>query len=145
MKTDHYLRILNSQVVGYQNKEVTSQVNGGFSFLLNTLPDVGADLSELTISSFKVVPPEGGLVSELSVNVQTFDAAGQVENDLVYLDDVQAGNYGCDPGWYTYQSIADWDPVSAGDEGVAAGEMFMVISDCGAKITVPSALPATEK
>ena len=111
---------------------------GGFTWTGNCSP------VELTLSEFAITPPEGGLVSEYSVLVVTFDSEGQIEGEYVYLDDVQSATFGADPGWYTSESVANWAPESAGNVQIEAGEMFQIGSDCGATITVPSALPAAE-
>ena len=113
---------------------------GGFTWCLSTLPSVGAAKDALTLSSWKVTPPEGGLWSAYSVLLTTFNSAGQNEGIYVYLDDVTCSEFGCDPGWYTSESIDNYDPVSAGNVVVKAGEMFQINSDCGATITIPSAL-----
>jgi hypothetical protein len=57
---------------------------------------------------------------------------------------VQASMFSVDAGWYTADSVDGWAPESAGDVQIEAGEMFQIGSDCGATITVPSALPAAE-
>ena len=70
----------------------------------------------------------------------TFDTAGQIAGSYVYLDELQGSMFGVEPGWYTFDSVAAWLPESAGSITIAAGEMFQIGSDCGAVITVPSAL-----
>ena len=111
---------------------------------MSTMPAVGANLEALTLSSWKVTAPEGGLWSEFSVNVVTFDTEGQIAGSYVYLDAVQGELFGVEPGWYSNDSVANWAPESAGDVAIATGEMFQIGSDCGAVITVPSALPVAE-
>ena len=138
------MAIESANVVGYQNKTINDSVAGGYTWCLSTLPSVGVAEDQLTLSSWVVTPPEGGLWSEVSVQMNTFNAEGQIEGDYVYIDEVQGGTYGCEPGWYTFESIANWAPESAGDIEIEAGEMFQIGSDCGAFITVPSALPAAE-
>ena len=126
--------------MGYQNKTVNSEAAGGYTWTLATMPAVGVELDALTLSSWKVTPPSGGLWSGYSVRVNTFDTAGQIAGDYCYLDDVQGSMYSVGPGWYTAESIDNWSPESAGSVSIAAGEMFQIGSDCGAVITVPSAL-----
>ena len=130
--------------VGYQNKEIADSTAGGSTWLLSTLPSVGVSEEQLTLSSWVVIAPEGGLWSEGSVRMNTFNSAGQIEGDYLYLDDVQCAMFGVEAGWYTFESVANWAPESAGEVDVEAGEMFQIGSDCGATITVPSALPVAE-
>ena len=132
--------IVSSSVVGYQNKAINNEAAGGYTWIMSTMPTVGADLDALTLSSWKVTPPDGGLVSEFSVNVVTFDTAGQIAGSYVYLDEVQCGMFGVEPGWYTADSVSVWAPEAAGAVTIESGEMFQIGSDCGATITVPSAL-----
>ena len=127
-------------VVGYQNKTINDESAGGYTWTMSTMPSVGTELDALTLASWKVTPPAGGLWSEYSVNVVTFDTAGQIAGSYVYLDDVQSSMFGVEPGWYTNESVANWNPESAGAVAIVTGEMFQVGSDCGAVITVPSAL-----
>ena len=130
----------SSNVVGYQGQTINDATAGGYTWLMSTLPSVGVGLDALTLASWKVTPPAGGLWSESSVRVNTFDTAGQIEGDYVYLDEVQGGTFGVEPGWYTFESVVNWSPEGAGSVVVDAGEMFQIGSDCGAVITVPSAL-----
>ena len=107
---------------------------------MSTIPSVGKELNALTLSSWTITPPSGGLWSEYSIRVNTFDTEGQIAGDYVYLDEVQGAMFGVEPGWYTFDSVAMWAPESAGSVSIVAGEMFQIGSDCGAVITVPSAL-----
>ena len=130
-------------VVGYQNLEVAAQVAGGYSYLVCTLPSVGKDYKDIQLKDLIVVPPEGGLTADISVFVTTFTSEGQRENEYLYIDQAQvdAGTGGVEtPGWYTKESVDNWTPVSAGQDEIEAGRMFIISSDCGAKITMPSAL-----
>ena len=138
------MAIESANVVGYQNKEIADESKGGFTWIMSTLPSVGAEEDALTLSSWVVTPPEGGLWASASVCVNTFDSAGQISGAYYYLDDVQASMFSVDAGWYTADSVDGWAPESAGDVQIEAGEMFQIGSDCGATITVPSALPAAE-
>ena len=127
--------IVSSTVVGYQNKIVNSEEAGGYTWVMSTLPTTIKDMEKLTLSSWKVTPPEGGLVSESSVRVNTFDTAGQIAGDYVYLDEVQCATYGVEPGWYTFESVSWWDPKSADDVVIPFGEGVQIGSDCGATVT----------
>lgn len=111
---------------------------GGYTWTGNCSP------VDLTLKDFAITPPEGGFWSEASVFVNTFNSSGQIEGAYCYIDEVLSATYGCEIGWYTFDSIANWAPESAGDVPVASGEMFQISSDCGATITVPSALPTAE-
>ena len=124
-----------SSIVGYQNKEVADGNAGGFTWCTATLPSVGVDKDKLTLASWKVTPPEGGLWAAASVTLATFNSAGQVEGIFYYLDDVTCQDYGCAPGWYTAESIDNWDPVSADDTLVPFGAGVQINSDCGATVT----------
>ena len=126
--------------MGYQNKTITDESAGGFTWTMSTIPSVGKELNALTLSSWTITPPSGGLWSEYSIRVNTFDTEGQIAGDYVYLDEVQGAMFGVEPGWYTFDSVAMWAPESAGSVSIVAGEMFQIGSDCGAVITVPSAL-----
>ena len=95
---------------------------------------------DLSLADFAITPPEGGLTGAESVWLMTFDEAGQVSGNYDYLDEMNASMMGVEPGWYTQESVQGWAPESAGEIKIAAGEMFQIISDCGAAITVPSAL-----
>ena len=132
--------LVSSDVVGYQNITVNDTNAGGCSSVLCTIPSVGATLSATTLSDFKITPPEGGLTGAGSVWLMTFDTAGQVNGDYCSLDDMNASMMGVDAGWYTKESVDNWAPETAGTTPVAAGEMVQILSDCGATITVPSAL-----
>lgn len=107
---------------------------GGYTWTGNCTP-VNRTLNDITVT-----PPDGGLWSETSVRVNTFDAEGQIAGDYCYLDDVQSGMFGVEPGWYTTDSVFEWSPVAAGTTEILSGEMFQIGSDCGATITIPSAL-----
>lgn len=138
MKMDHYLRILNSQVVGYQNLDVAAQTDGGVTYLVNTIPAVGVDLEEVTLGDFKVVPPDGGLTADVSVYLTTFTSDGQLEGEYLYIDQalVDAGVGGVEtPGWYTKESVDNWTPEAADDVIIAFGRGVIILSDCGAKVT----------
>ena len=113
---------------------VNDESVGGFTWTGNCTP------VDLILSDFAITPPEGGLWSEFSVNVVTFDTEGQILGSYVYLDDAQGGMFGVEPGWYSNDSVANWAPESAGEVAISAGEMFQIGSDCGAIITIPSAL-----
>ena len=95
------------------------------------------------MSTFKVISPVGGLTSALSVHLTTFSALGQLEGDYAYLDEGTAEAQcapGNQPGWYDADGAFNYDPTYKGDEWIDSGAMFIILSDCGAKITVPSAL-----
>ena len=126
------------QVAEEKSFVVNSADDGGYTWTGNTTP------VNLKLRDFAITPPEGGLWSEGSIVLVTFNADGQIEGTYVYLDDVQCAMFGVEAGWYTFDSVASWAPESAGDVDIEAGEMFQIGSDCGATITVPSALPAAE-
>jgi hypothetical protein len=126
------------QVAGERSYTINDSAAGGYTWTGNSTP------INLTLKDFAITPPEGGLTSELSIRMNTFNAGGQIEGDFVYVDDFQASMYGWEAGWYTFESIVNFMPESVGDVPVASGEMFQIGSDCGATITVPSALPAAE-
>ena len=117
-----------------QSFDVNDSSVGGYTWTGNASP------VDLTLADFAITAPDGGLWSEYSIRVNTFDSAGQIAGDYCYLDDVQGAMFGVEPGWYTAASVADWAPVSAGSVSIVSGEMFQIGSDCGAVITVPSAL-----
>ena len=117
-----------------QSFDINDESVGGYTWTGNCSP------VDLTLADFAITPPSGGLWSEYSILVNTFDSAGQIAGAYVYLDDVQGGMFGVEPGWYTSESVAMWAPESAASVSIAAGEMFQIGSDCGAVITVPSAL-----
>ena len=127
--------IVSSSVVGYQTKTVNGEAAGGYTWALTTMPSVGVGLEELTLSSWQVTPPAGGLWSESSVNVVTFDTAGQIAGSYVYLDDVQCAMFGVEPGWYTNDSIVNWAPESANDVVIPFGQGVQIGSDSGATVT----------
>ena len=114
--------------------DINDENVGGYTWTGNCSP------VNLTLADFAITPPSGGLWSVSSVRVNTFDAEGQIAGDYCYLDDVQSGMFGVEPGWYTAESVDNWAPESAGAVEIVAGEMFQIGSDCGAVITVPSAL-----
>ena len=93
-----------------------------------------------TLSDISITPPEAGLTGELSIVMNMFNAEGQVEGEYAYLDETNASMMGVEPGWYTFESVVGWVPESAGETPVAAGDMFQIMSDCGAMITIPSPL-----
>ena len=126
------------QVEGEKSFEINDESVGGFTWTGNATP------VDLQLKDFAITPPDGGLWSELSIVLVAFNSRGQIEGTYVYLDDVQGANMGAEAGWYTYDSVVGWAPESAGDVNVASGEMFQVGSDCGATITVPSALLIAE-
>ncbi len=125
----------SGEVIGEAKSFVVNDENaGGYTWTGNCSP------VDLTLADFAITPPEGGLWGAFSVNVVTFDTAGQIAGSYVYLDEVQGSMIGAEPGWYTNDSVANWAPESAGAVTIEAGEMFQIGSDCGATITVPSAL-----
>ena len=116
---------------------------GGNSWLINTLPTVGKNLDANTLGDLSVVAPEGGLTSEYSVQVITYGADGQLDGNYVYLDAESNGLlYGVESGWYTTASVEEWAPEACGETPVVAGQMLNILSDCGAVMTIPSALPS---
>ena len=125
------------EVVDAQTFVIVAAADGGNTYTGNTSP-VDVQLKDIAIT-----PPEGGLTSDCSVYVMTFDSFGQLEGEYLYIDQAQvdAGTGGVEtPGWYTKESVDNWTPESAGEEGIKAGRMFMIASDCGAWITIPAAL-----
>ena len=96
--------------------------------------------TDLNLEDFAITPPDGGLTGGGSVWLMTFDNAGQINGDYCYLDEINALMMSVEPGWYTKESVDYWSPEAAGSTPVSAGEMFQILSDCGATITVPSAL-----
>ena len=126
------------QVANEKSFVVNGSDAGGFTWTGNASP------VKLTLKDFAITPPEGGLWASASVCVFTFNTSGQIEGSYYYLDEAQCSMFGCEPGWYTADSVDAWAPESAGDVEIDAGEMFQIASDCGATITVPSALPAVE-
>ena len=137
--------IVSSDIVGYQNKTVNSEAVGGYTWTLATMPSVGVELDALTLSSWKITPPAGGLVSEYSVLLTVFDTAGQIDNSYVYLDEVQGTMFGVEPGWYTFDSVALWAPESAADVVIPFGEGVQIGSDCGATVTFAGEVVNTAK
>ena len=125
----------SGEVLGEDKSFVVNGADaGGYTWTGNCSP------VDLTLADFAITPPAGGLPSEASVRVNTFGTDGQISGDYVYLDDYQVTLFGVEPGWYTFDSVSVWAPESAGDVTIEAGEMFQIGSDCGATITVPSAL-----
>ena len=139
------LAVESANVVGYQNKTINDESAGGYTWVMSTLPSVGEEFDELTLASWKVTAPDGGLWSEASVFVNTFDTAGQISGAYVYLDDVQGSMFGVEPGWYTYDSVAIWAPESADDVVIPFGTGVQIGSDCGATITYAGEVLAEAK
>ena len=121
--------------------EINSLSEGGFTYTGNASP------VELNLEDIAVTPPEGGLTADVSVYVTTFTKDGQMDGEYLYIDqalvDASVGGVS-EVGWYTKESVDNWEPASAGKVEIAAGQMFIVQSDCGASITIPSALPSAE-
>ena len=122
------------EVMGAKDFTVNDTTVGGCTTTGNASP------VDLTLKDFAITPPEGGLAGPGSIWLTTFNTLGQVSGDYCYLDEMNAGMMGADPGWYTKESVDNWTPESAGNVEIKAGEMFQILSDCGATITVPSAL-----
>ncbi len=117
--------------------KINGEDDGGNTWTGNCSP------KDLTLKDFAVTPPKGltGLESIYSVQVFTYGADGQMSGNYVYLDaDSNGTDYDCESGWYTTFSIEEEDPISAGDVEISAGRMFCILSDCGATLTIPSAL-----
>lgn len=132
------MAIESANVVGYQNLDINGIDDGGFSYLVSTLPSVGKSFEELTLNDFSVVSPEGGLTAEASVYVTTFTSDGQMDGEFLYIDEalVDQGVGGVSEiGWYTKESIDNWEPVLVGDTIIPFGTGVIVQSDCGAKLT----------
>jgi hypothetical protein len=118
---------------------INGPADGSFTCTGNASPLI-RKLADFAISS------DFGLQSEYSVYMTTYDAQGQIEGEYCYLDEMIYANYIADaPGWYTFESVTMYSPESAGNVDIDAGRMFMIQSDCGATITIPSALPAAEE
>ena len=117
-----------------QSFDVNDASAGGYTWTGNCSP------VELTLADFAITVPDGGLWGEASIRLITFDTTGQIAGDYVYLDEAQGSMFGVEPGWYTFESVVNWAPEGAGSVSIASGEMFQIGSDCGAVITVPSAL-----
>ena len=113
--------------------------------MLCTIPAVGATLNATTLSDFKITPPEGGLAGAESVWLMTFDAAGQVDGNYDYLDEMNASMMGVEAGWYTQESVQGWAPVSAADVVIPFGAGVQILSDCGATVTFAGAVIAEPK
>lgn len=127
------------EVIGEDKSfDINDSEAGGFTTCGNCSP------TALTLADFAITPPEGGLTGASSVWLMTFDTAGQVNGDYCYLDEMNASMMGVEAGWYSKESVDNWTPETAGAVPVAAGEMLQILSDCGAKLTVPSALPSAE-
>ena len=137
--------LVSSDVVGYQNITVNDTNAGGCSSVLCTIPSVGATLSATTLSDFKITPPEGGLTGAGSVWLMTFDAAGQVDGDYCYLDEMNASMMGVEAGWYTKESVDNWAPESAANVVIPFGAGVQILSDCGATVTFAGAVVAEDK
>jgi len=120
------------QVAGARTFTINDSDVGGNTWTGNTSP-VDLKLKDLAITA-----PDGGLQSMYSVQVATFGVDGQISGDYVYLDENTCGEYSCDPGWYTTESVEGYDPISAGEVDVASAQMFQIASsDCGGQITIP--------
>ena len=131
-------------VVGYQTLDVADAAAGGNSWLISTIPALGKALASNTLNDLQVSAPDGGLVSEYSVQLLTYGADGQLEGNFVYLDaDSNGSLYGVDSGWYTTASVEDWDPVECGSTTIAFGTGFNILSDCGATITCAGEVKTT--
>ena len=115
------------------NSQTTS---GGYTWTGNCSP------VDLTFKEIGIIAPEGGLLDQYSVQVVVYGDAGQEVGMYSYVDEVAISIYGwpCDPGWYTTASLEDYSCVSAADVELKAGQMVMIISNCGATWSVPSAL-----
>ena len=125
------------EVAGELTWDIASAAEGGYTYTGNTSP------VKVKLEDIGITPPEGGLTADISVFVTTFTSEGQRENEYLYIDEAQvaAGTGGVEePGWYTKDSVDNWTPVPAGQDEIEAGRMFIISSDCGAKITIPSAL-----
>jgi hypothetical protein len=114
--------------------DILSEGEGGCTTTGNCSP-VNLKLKDLAITS-----PEGGLWGSASTWLMTFNELGQVKGDYAYVDELDLQGYGCEPGWYEKNSLDEYDPIPAGNVDILAGEMVQILSDCGAKITIPSAL-----
>ena len=117
---------------------VIGEEDGGNTYTGNCSP------VDLKLEDFTVLPPEGRehLKGTKSVHVYTFGDDGQVDGDYVYLDAwvIKEAELECDPGWYNTRSVDIDDPVSVGKVQIDAGRMISILSDCGAILTIPSAL-----
>ena len=128
-------------VDGDQSFKIYSADEGGVTYTGNASP------VEINLEDIAITPPEGGLTADVSIYVTTFTNAGQLDGEYVYIDEalVEAGVGGVEEiGWYTKESVDNWEPVSAGKVPLAAGQMVIILSDCGALFTIPSALPISE-
>jgi hypothetical protein len=117
--------------------ELNSQAeNGGFTWTGNCSPVT------IMFADIAVVGPEGGLMGEYSVQLSTLNDGGQVAEMYSYVDEaaIAAMGWPCEPGWYTTSSLQDYSCVPSGDSQLKAGECVMISSDCGATISIPSAL-----
>ena len=117
--------------------DILSQSEGGNSYLGNCSP-VNRQLKDFSVTS-----PAGGLTSAISVHLMTFTPLGRLDGDYAYLDEGTAVEFCAPdemPGWYDADGALNYDPTPKGEDPINAGQMFIILSDCGAKITVPSAL-----
>ena len=112
------------------------QTSGGFTYLGNCSP------VNITLKDIAVISTDG-LAGQDSVNIHTYGASGLETGNYSYLDQAAIDNNGfpCEPGWYEYDSISDYSFINAGNTPIASGEMFMVISDYGATISIPAPIP----
>ena len=134
------------------NDQLTS---AGFSWVISTLPTVGKAETDITLNDFQIVAPEGGLMSENSVNVHTYNSSGMEEGNYSYVDQAVIEMYYwidengelIQPGWYTTDSLRGLTayPEACGTTKVPFGEGFMVISDCGASITFSGQVETEQK
>ena len=117
--------------------EINDSSLGGNTWTGNCSP------ADLKLNDFAITAPEGGLTSEYSVQVITYGDDGQSNGNYVYLDAESNGLlYGVESGWYTTASVEEWAPEACGETPVVAGQMLNILSDCGAVMTIPSALPS---
>ena len=127
------------------NDQMTS---AGFTWTGNCSP------VDIKLQDISITPPAGGLMGETSVNIHTYNKDGLETGNYSYVDEIAISMYYwmdengelIQPGWYTTASLQGLTayPEACGNVTITSGEMFMVISDCGATMSIPSALPSAE-
>ena len=127
---------LTFYLVGYQNKTIASADDGGFTYLINPLQQVGVNLENQTLSAFNI-PTNAGFMGSTSLTLEMYTKDGQYAGRYYFLDAGNAEFEGVQPGWYNadvYDEEFTWESANNAIIPFGAGVMIMS-TDAEANVT----------
>ena len=102
-----------SNVVGYLESSLVGE--NSFNWMISPLQQIGKGLEQQTVGSY-VIPTDSGFMSSDSVYMEVYGTDGSLKAQYAFVDEANIGNFDLTvPGWYDYETISNWDPVTDED------------------------------